>query len=446
MIKNQFWVFVWVILLASCSTDVGNFQIGEDLVKTQSTILMTDSFSVKFSTVVLDSIVTSNPSQGLVGRYTNDQVGTTELRHYFNFDIPTDISSISDNTGTSIEILDSLTLKLSYSGFSKGDTTQAFTIELHRLQKQLELQDVGSTTEYLFNNSSFPYDETPLATYSFTPYPNIEDSIELRLDDIFAEELFDRFVNNDDSVSSNAYFNEYLRGFVLVASDSKTILGFDTSDSGIQLKMYTHIVKASVTENEYDFELTSNNTNFNQSIADRSGTQFENLVNRTEEIPSTETNGLAYTQGSTGVACRLDFPTLNSVFTLENHILIKAELVLIPAAENNYRDLPSSLIFYTSGKTNKLGDNLTITTSSGTTTSVTATLVSDYLTGNYYYSADLSNYFLNELSDYYYDTNIGLLVTFSGNDWYDQSDILLFNDKKVSQLAPKLNLYFLKNE
>jgi len=445
MIKNRLLVFVWAVLLASCSTDVGNFQIGEDLVDKQSTILMTDSFSVKFSTVVLDSIVTSNPTVGLVGKYENNQVGTTELKHYFNFDRASDISSILDNTGTQTEILDSMTIKLKYSGFSIGDTTQNFTIELHRLKEELELMDVGSTTDYLFNNSSFPYDETPLATYSFVPYPNIDDSVEFRLDDTFAETLFEQFVNSADSVSSNDYFNSYLRGFVLVAPEAKAVLGFDT-DGGIQMTMYTHIVRAEVTENEYDFELTTSNTNFNQSTVDRSGTPFENLVERTTALPSTEANGLAYTQGSTGVACRLDFPTINEVFTLEDHILIKAELILVPAAENNYRDLPRSLIFYTSNRTNRLGDNLTITTSSGSQTSVTATLVSNYLTGTYYYVADLSNYFLTELSDYYYDTNVGLLVTFPSTDWYNKSQMLLFSDKKVSQLAPKLNLYFLKNE
>ena len=445
MIKNRLLVFVWAVLLASCSTDVGNFQIGEDLVDKQSTILMTDSFSVKFSTVVMDSIATSDPAVALVGKYENEQIGTTELKHYFNFDRSTDISSILDNTGTKTEILDSLTLKLHYTGFSIGDTTQTFTIELHRLQEELELQDVGSSTDYLFNNSSFPYDETPLATYSFTPYPNIDDSIEFRIDDTFAETLFEQFVNSADSVSSNDYFNSYLRGFVLVAPESNAVLGFDTN-GGIQMVMYTHIVAADVTENEYDFDLTSGNTNFNQSTADRSGTLFENLVERTTAVSSTDADGLAYTQGSTGVACRLDFPTINEIFTLEDHILIKAELILIPAAENNYRDLPSSLIFYTSGKTNKLGDNLTVTSSSGTVTSVTATLVSDYLTGTFYYTADLSNYFLTELSDYYYDTNVGLLVMFPSTDWYNKSQLLLFSDKKVSQLSPKLNLYFLKNE
>uniref|UniRef100_UPI0035673272 DUF4270 family protein n=1 Tax=Mangrovibacterium sp. TaxID=1961364 RepID=UPI0035673272 len=414
--------------------------------ETESTILMTDSFSIKFSTVIMDSIVTSNPTRGLVGTYSNNQIGTTELRHYFNFDRASDISSILDNTGSDTEILDSLTLILNYSGFSIGDTTETFTIQLHRLQEELELMDVNSTTDYLFNNSSFPYDEEPLTTYSFTPYPNAEDSIEFRLDNDFAEELFNLFVEQDDSVSTNDLLNEYLRGFVLVAPDSKAILGFNTTDGGIKMKMYTHIVKADVTENEYEFNLTTDYTNFNQAITDRSGTSFENLVSRTEEISSANANGLAYTQGSTGVICRIDFPTINSIFTLDDHVLVKASLVLIPSTENNYRDLPSTLIFYTSGKTNKIGDNLTTTSSSGTETSVTATLVSNYLTGTHYYIADLSDYFLTELTDYYYDTNIGLLVMFSGNNWYDNSQLLLFTDSKVGTLSPKLNLYFLKNE
>ena len=444
MTKNWILVFICAIV-ASCSTDVGNFQIGDGMVDSKSSIVMLDSFSVKYSTVVMDSIATSNPSQGLVGFFSNDQIGTTELKHYFNFDLASDISSVLDNT-LDVEVLDSMTLKMDYSGFSIGDTTQTFTLELHRLQKELELQDIGSTTDYLFNNNSFPYDETALTEYVFTPYPTTDDSIEFRINDTFAEELFNLFVEKDVSVSNDDDFNTLLKGFVISSPNSHAILGFNTSDNGIQLKMYTHISKVDLTENEYDFDLTADNTNFNQSITNRTGTVFENLVKRTEKIPSTKANNLAYTQGTTGVICRLDFPSLNDAFALENHTLIKAQLVLIPAEENNYDDLPSSLIFYTSGKTNKIGTNLTTTSSSGTTTSVTATLVSDYLTGTYYYIADLSDYFLDEMSDYYYDTNQGLLVMFPSSDWYDKSQLLIFSDKKVSKLSPALNLYFLKNE
>ncbi|MGD9928764.1 MAG: DUF4270 family protein [Mangrovibacterium sp.] len=441
MNKNYILVFL-MIVMAACNTDVGNFQIGEDLVETKSRIVMIDSFSVKLSTVLLDSISTASVDPALVGKYENETIGTTELRHYFNFDLSETAGSLTDK-----DILDSVTVRLSYSGYFYGDTTEMQTIQIHRLTDELEYlkNDLGQM--YLVNHSSFNYETDPMGSLEYYPYPST-DSIEIRLDDSFGQELIDLFLAKSDDVSTNDKFNTYLKGFVLKADpESKAVIGFNTSSSGIQLKLYTHRVELEKVENEYNFELASEGTHFNQSIADRSGTDYASLFSQREELPSLQTSNHTYIQGGEAVVTRIDFPSLNEIYSYGDRVLIKAELVLVPSSLNDLKKLPSALNFFTTDRINQLKENLAITSSSGTSVSVAANLVEDLMyPENNYYIADISTWMQTELSNNFYDTNNGLLITFPFTDFKNNADLFVLNGEGYSKYKPKLNLYFLKYE
>ncbi|MCW0482117.1 DUF4270 family protein [Gaoshiqia sediminis] len=441
MNKNYILVFL-MIVMAACNTDVGNFQIGEDLVETKSRIVMIDSFSVKLSTVLLDSIATYSADPALVGKYENETIGTTELRHYFNFDLSETSGSLTDK-----DILDSVTIKLSYSGYYYGDTTQVQKLQIHQLTKELAFfkNDVGQTS--LVNHNSFDYETEPIGSLEFYPFPST-DSIEIRLDDSFGQELIDLFLAKSDDVSTNDKFNSYLKGFIMKAApESKAVIGFNTSSSGIQLKLYTHRVELEKVEIEYDFELASEGTHFNQSLADRTGTDYASLFSQREELPATQTSNLSYIQGSEAVVTRIDFPALNEIYTYGDRVLIKAELVLVPSTLNDPKKLPTALNFYTSDRINQLRENLAITSSSGTSVSVAANLVEDVMyPENNYYIADISTWMQTELANNFYDTNNGLLITFPFSSLRNSSDLLILNGENSSKYKPKLNLYFLKYE
>lgn len=443
MSKN--WLLVFIIaVLASCSTDVGNFQIGEDLVKSKSKIMVVDSFAVKLSTVKIDSVATSSPSTALVGKYTNSLIGSTEMRHYFNVDLASSYSSLDQDK----DIFDSITVKFSYSGFSIGDTLSPVTFSLHRLTEELELAIDANRNEYLYNTSSFDYDPTPLGTYSFVPRPS-QDSIEFRLNDAFGEEILN-WIYTDESSDKNTNFLEKLKGFVMVPeSNANVILGFDnTSTSGLGFKIYTHIADMAITEKTYLFNVSTKGSNFNQSIADRSGTDFDQLQSQEEKISTNLTNHISYIQGTSGVISRIDFPSLGGIFAYENMVLIKAELVLAPSYDNDMDNLPSTLNFLSTNKFNEYSTNntLTISTSTGATVAVSASLSADVLNGKYSYTADVTNYLQSALSNYMYDANNGLFVSMPSTNFLNQAPLLFLEDGSSANTKPKLNLYFLKYE
>jgi hypothetical protein len=225
------------------------------------------------------------------------------------------------------------------------------------------------------------------------------------------------------------------------------MIGF-ISDS-TKLMLYTHTVgQYELEELATEFALSDNDTHFNQTIADRSGTYFENLSSSPQraELPSATTGDMCYIQGSAGVLVRIDFPTLNGIYLLEDRVLLKAELVLRPALPAFENDLPEVLHFYETDRFNQQGDQLTYTYDSEEY-NVEAQLVLDPLYNeNSYYKIDITSYISAELAGNYYDTNNGLLATLPLTDFLSTAGHLILTGESANDYQPKLNLYFLTYE
>ncbi len=435
----------------SCSSDVGNFQLGEDLVETKSSIVISDTFTVKLSTILLDSIPTSDADQILAGRYETSITGPLEMCAYFNFDRSETVSSLDEK-----EVFDSLTIRLGYSGYYLGDTTRLQKFSLYHLTRQMELLEDPSYQKYLYNTSSFEHEAEPLGEISFIPFPTGKDSIEFRLPDEFGLELMNLVYDNASEMNDDVAFNDYLKGFVLKsAEDSKAIIGFTGDTAGIKLNLYTHLVELEKVEKRYVYHLAAEKTHFNQAIADRSATPFSVLHDQREELPSISSGNRTYIQGSSAMVTRIDFPTLNNIFLFEDRVMIKAELILFPALENDLKFIPKALQFYASDRINRMGENLTITSSSRTI-SVEAYLRKEGSEGNIkevprdlseaLYIADISQHLLTQLAGNYYDPDHGLIVSVPFADLQRNADLLILNGERTPLYKPKLKLYFLKYE
>lgn len=439
---NKIWLLIgFSALVVSCSTDAGNFTIGESLVNTESSVVMSDTFRVELSTIVLDSINTSSPSTVLVGKYTNPILGTSEFRHFVNFDVSSDISNI-----TEYDILDSITFKMSLSGFYKGDTITPVTFYVHRLTSQLDFPGSGTTEGTLNSDDSFPYDETPMGSFTFIPEPSL-DSIEVRLPDSLGQELMQLEIDDSIILDDNEDFNAYLKGFVVIpATETNVALGFGGSSTDIQLKLYHHTVDLGIDEKETTFNISAEGNNFNQTISDRTGTSFEQLTVQTEKLSASLTNNITAIQGSSGLMTKLNFPSLNDIYSYGERVLIRAELLLVPSLDNDMDNLPSTLNFYASDKQNTWGATLSTTSSTGAAVAVSATLVSNYVSGKHYYIANVTDFLLDELEGNYYNTDNGLIVGFPSTNMAYKADYLFLSGKSVNQLDTKLNLYFLRYE
>ena len=439
--KKYTYLFIFMsFLLASCQSGDDQFEVGLDLVKSQTEISMVDSFEVKLSTVKIDSIATSGSDMALIGFFENNISGNIEANSYFNFDLSENAGTITDDV-----VFDSITIQLNYSDYLIGDSTQMQRISVYRLTDELALREVDGSDTYLFNTSSFPHEEIPCGHRSYYPHA-FHDSIQIKLDDALGLEILQMIKDDTNEVETSAKFNTYLKGFVIKPDTDSGIgiVGFSTDS--IKINLYTHVVDFELEETTYEFNISDQNTHFNQIIPDRTGTLFENLADQREELESTSTNNLGYIQGSAGILVRLDFPTLNEIYTLEDRILLKAELILRPATESFQNELPEALHFYETDKINQIGDQLSYEISN-TEYSVEASLYQDELYNeNSFYSADISTFISEELSGNYYNTDHGLLVVVPISDFLSTADHLILNGENASGYKPTLNLYFLTYE
>jgi len=447
---NSLLVFVLGLILFSCNSK-GNFDVGEDLIDTQSGILIVDTFQVRLSTVKLDSLPTSGTAQLLCGKYSTPVTGSTELIPYFNFDVGNELTAITED-----DRFDSITLKLGFNGYYMGDTTLVEHYRLYRLTQYLDFVKDDVKGDYIYNNTSFPHEDVPLGTISF--FPNVsEDSIEFRLDDAFGLELMNMVLNDATELSDNEEFNEYLKGFVLKSStDSKAILGFKGDTSGVKINIYTHIIgPEEPQEKRYTIRLAQvEKTHYNQAVTDRTNTAFTGLLIQDEEIPARNSGNRSFIAGSAGVVSRIDFPSINDLFLYDDRVMIKAQLVFYPSVENDPKFLPQSVQFYESNKHNEVGTNL-VTSSGSQTVAVQATLQRVDLSKeldediyNLYYAADITEYLTTQFSGNYFDKENGLMLTVPLSDLQTRADLLILNGEKteINTFKPKLQLYFLKYE
>ncbi len=431
------WIFgitLVVFVVASCSNDNELFQIniGENFIKSQSNVVIIDSMNVNLSTVIIDSVATSSTTQFLVGEYTDNLLGRISSTGFFQVDIPA-YTAINEDA-----IFDSLTLVLNYSDLVYGDTLPKQILNVYRVTDDIEENDDGS----LYNTSFFSYDENRLGSISFNPKPNLHDTLEIRLDDKLGQELVGLLKDEADQVSSSDDFVEYFKGLTVVPDENNScILSFSSTDSLINFRLYTHYVAKEKVTVIYNFNMKSSSTCFSHISADRSGTWIENLKTQKEEMKSAESGNLTFIEGGLGIVTRVDFPGLGGLLELSyRKILYKAELILKPYPYGyKNSELPEKIEIYTTDKYNRLVEEITDSNDEPVYADFN---LDDIYNENTYYKFDVTSYISDELSDGYFDSNSGLIITLPSEKLEGSLDRLAFDARKGISYQPKLNLYY----
>ncbi len=427
-------LFVSFFVFQACKED-DDFNIGSNFLESQTNVVLIDTFTVSLSTVVLDSFPTSSDSILLVGYFKDNNVGKISCSSYFQIGLP-ESTTLYDE-----DVYDSLTLRLSYSGYSYGDTNQVFKFSVHRITQQPE-DDV----EYLYNTSYLSYDETPLATFSFTPYPKGDNTLEIPIDDLLGKDFFDKLKNEDNNddidqiMSSNDYFIDYFNGIVLIPDtvSNNTILSFTAKEADLSLVMYINRYNDDSEEDlEIEFPITNNNLQFNRIIHDFSETGLANFTRQRYDISSSETGNKSYLFGGGGLLVKIKFPWMQELLNSQRGSILRTELILYPEENFKYeKNLPEEIVLYNTDKYNRFGD--AILTSDGNYTQVADFYLDDY-NENTSYTFNLTSFFISEFSDGYFDMDHGLLLSLPSTKYSTTFERL---DVGAKSPSPKLKIYY----
>jgi hypothetical protein len=423
----SFFVF-GIILIGSC-TKTNEFTIGKDFVESQTRLQVIDTFRVNMSTVLMDSLVTSSTKIAYVGHYEDNIFGSIECDSYF------DLAFESFSELDVKAVYDSAAFILDYTDHNFGDTTSLMSVSLHRLSEKIVPFDYG----YIYNTTSFDYESQPTGTVSFYPEPHSSDTAVSIPVNTFGEELFNLIRDKDEKVSSQEWFSDYIKGFVLTSgtADNKALIGFSASPERLVLRIYYHLEKEEPEKKEITVKMGEANHQFNNVRYDLTNTALYNIKMEGNELPSAETNHQGFMQGMIGLHTKLRFPSLQDILAADRWKILKAELIIEPVPYSySLFSLPDSLFIYETDKENRR----TVLRDDQGKPLMAFFEFDNYLHEDNRYTFDITSFINKELYDRYVDYEHGLIIGLEQNKLESSFERLLVEGKHP---PVKLKLYYL---
>ena len=425
-------------LVTACNVGSTEFTMGSDFIEGGSTLTMIDTFHISMSTVLIDSLRTSNTGVALLGHYKDPNFGNITASTYFELGIPTSFSEDNAN------VYDSTVVILRYNGYAYGDTTQWQTITVHPIAHRMSGNDWDNA---IYNNRNTPYLPEVLGSVRFLRRTEVSDSLVIRMDDTFGNDLFTKMNDADEYMTSNYSFVNYFYGLAIVpdTTESNAIYGFSANSTDLVMRVYYHRPNSSGDgQDEYyaDFPYTTVDPAYNRIQADRSQTLLKSLVTQKEDLAASASENRTFLQCGTGLMTKMRFPSLNDIQLLNTQgIIMKAELEFSPIA-NTYdpQALPDSLILI---ETNKINATVsTLTSSDGTTLHVSSSVDKLY-NENTTFSIDITSFVQNAFADGSYDTENGLLIGWGSTQYLSRLENLVIQADQKAQNGPKLKIYYM---
>lgn len=373
-------------IISSCKNVESD--IGSNFFQSHSNMMLIDTMTVKLETVYLDSVPTNGTGVILAGGYTDTLTGSKTITSYLQLGAPS-IQSIP-----STDQYDSIRFILEPNGYVLGDSTQPFSISVHALSELIAYPNNGNT---LYNTTSFPYESTPLGTWTGTIYPNRTDTIQVPLSNQLGQNLFNAIVTNPASLSTeNLFAHNYLKGLAITSATHKTVFGFNTGATSGIIRLYYHNPKDVHTVMSTDFKITTAGLQFNHVSNDLSGTPLAGLDSHTtgKVLASSQTGNFSVLQPLSNLAIRMSFPYLKNLGYLGRYVdILAAQLTLTPEPTSYSRDYPlppllslgATMNYYT------VLDSL-----QGPRGVQHGNLVQDNIYHNSYYTYDLTQYLSSE--------------------------------------------------
>ncbi|SMO51042.1 DUF4270 family protein [Gracilimonas mengyeensis] len=385
-----------LIFLVSCGED--GTMIGSGFVDSSMEVIATDTLTIKASSVLMDSVVTDDATNLLVGSYQDDYLGTVYAKGFVRFSVGSGVT-ISETAQ-----YDSLSLRLKVN-YHYGDAGARQQFSLYRVLEDIE--PAGDNTQ-LYNFDDFETESASLASVTITP--ENKDSLEILLPQALGLPLFEAFQNEGKIVEDQEHFEDYLKGIAISNGNASntSIFGFQADSTAyLSLRLhYTETTDGVVEQKYYDFNLYSH---FSNIQGDRKA-PLNKLESPKESIKSTESGNQVFIQNGVGIMTRLDFPTIDNLFDVGPNLIINgAELYLFPLAQSYEEEtpLPDPLMVYVGDVRHRIIGSYT--DDDGNTISASPT-VDEEFNQQTYYKLDISEFVREEL-DTDRITGNGLLLT-----------------------------------
>lgn len=352
--KNILGLVCCLVLCVSCSDDSLNnsdFVAGETFTDSDIRVLQIDTLTTRLSTMKFDSIITSQGSRMLVGKYSDPIFGNMKSSSFIEM-VPTSYTIDTD------AVYDSIVFILRYDNYYYNDTLAQNTVHIKPLNEVLKPADDSD----FYNSSSIGFDEEDLGTLTFVPRPLEKDSLSVRLKDSFGSDLFDNL--QDKTLTDYDEFINYFRGLTIRPDDSiyGTVLGFSLAS---EMRLYYSISGETESVQYYtDFTINTSSSPipfFNQISADGPNEYLSVLTSNDVNLYSEDAEDQSFVQSGMGVTTRIEFPYLKSLGDIQGQGTLLDATLRIKPKEGSYNDnlkLKDTLSVYIVDQNNDLTGDL----------------------------------------------------------------------------------------
>jgi hypothetical protein len=309
--------FGLLLVAAGCSTNPANIGIGLPSVDTNTGAYLVDTLTIRASTVLRDSVITSTSSSLLVGRYLDPQLGPIKTTSYTTL-----------NLGGSFQpdrsfIADSAVLVLATDTYRYGDTTQTQTlVNVREMNAFLPVTSYGfaspaltPTTGLLATATSINY-TTPIVPRRARRQLG---TLRLRLTDAYRDRLMTDGKNG--LLTTQELLDRKYAGLALQpgANDTGALVSFNVgansgTTSGVIL--YYHDPTDANTVLNHTFSINSAR-HFYQVDPLQAGNPLSALISKGSlgQLDASLTGQQTYIQGLLGLQTKIEIPYL---FDLRN--------------------------------------------------------------------------------------------------------------------------------
>jgi len=322
-----------LLVAAACSSTPGDIGVGLPSADANTGAYLVDTLTIRASTVLRDSIVTSSSNFLLIGRYRDPQLGVITAKSYVTMGLS------GTFTPDQTQVFDSLVLVLKPNTYRYGDTTKTQTlVDVHRLNSFVPSTQYGYASPKL---TPMPIGSRVQAASVNDPNqaiirrarPNIN-TLRLRLAPAFGVELLNagkaRLLNSQEQMDA------LYPGLALFpgANDEAALVQFAATSDQSALVLYYHDPSDPSTAINHSFSL-STGRHFYQAEADRSAIAgLGALTTSLGQINSALTTQQTYIQGVLGLQTKIEIPYLANLRSFGQHIIVTSAIMTAQIPDN----------------------------------------------------------------------------------------------------------------
>ena len=326
--KQTIWLLIPVLIAVYSCTEAdfnsSDFVVGDVFIDSNIRVLLIDTMQVETSTMKFDSIITSQSSRILVGKYTDPIFGEVTCSSYLGL-IPEHYSIDPEAE------YDSIALLLKYDDYYYNDTLQSNTMVIKQLKEVLK-PDEGDD---FYNTTEVGLEEQILGSLSYIPRPSDTTALEVKLTDELGKDLFVQLQNK--SMTNADEFQAYFKGLGIQPgiSDDGSIIGFSLAAEACYMRLYHSIAEADgKVQKTLDFPFNAAQSPkpfFNQIKAQDASELLTPLIDQEINLNSSDASNMSFIQSGTGVATRIRFPSIKSLYDIKgNGTLLDVVLKIRP--------------------------------------------------------------------------------------------------------------------